>query len=117
MATEDANKAVFRRYLDAFNTGDLDAFDALIAPDYVNHAPTHPDPAPGPAGLKPIVRELRARVPGLRFEEVRLIAEGQLLAAHLLVHGLGPAPVHQIQVERFEGGRIAEHWRATGDGS
>ena len=111
---QETNKAVFRRYLKAFNAGDLEAFDALVAPHYANHSPSVPDPAPGPAGLKPIVRALRAQAPGLRFEEVQLIAEDDLVAAHLLVHGFGPEPVRQIQVERFEDGRIAEHWRATG---
>ena len=116
MTTQEHNKAVFRRYLDAFNRGDLAAFDALVTHTYVNHDPLHPDPLPGPAGLKPIVRELRERAPDLRFEEQALIAEGDLVAAHLLVHGFGPAPVRQIQIERFEAGRIAEHWRATGAG-
>jgi predicted SnoaL-like aldol condensation-catalyzing enzyme len=116
MTTQARNKAVFRRYLDAFNRGDLSAFDALVTPDYVNHDPLHPDPLPGPAGLKPIVRELRELAPQLRFEEQALIAEGDLVAAHLLVHGFGPVPVRQIQVERFADGRIAEHWRATGAG-
>jgi ketosteroid isomerase-like protein len=115
--TQDINKAVFRRYLQAFEQGDLDAFDALVSPDYVNHSPSTPDPAPGPAGLRPIVRQLRALAPGLRFEEMALIAEGDLVAAHLLVHGFGNRPVRQIQVERFADGRIVEHWRATGDGT
>ncbi len=112
----DTHRAVFRRYLRAFNDGDLDAFDDLVAPHYVNHDPAIPDPPPGPAGLKPIVRLLRDNAPDLRFEEVHLLVEGDLLAAHLLVHGVGPEPVRQIQVERFEGGRIVEHWRATGPG-
>jgi predicted SnoaL-like aldol condensation-catalyzing enzyme len=116
MTSQERNKATFRRYLDAFNRGDLAAFDELVTPDYVNHDPLHPNPAAGPAGLKPIVRELRAQAPELRFEEVALVAEGDLVAAHLLVHGFAPAPVRQIQVERFAGGRIAEHWRATGAG-
>lgn len=115
--TRELNKAVFRRYLTAFNDGDLDALDALVAPDYVNHSPSTPDPAPGPAGLRPIVRQLRALAPDLRFEEVALIAEGALVAAHLLVHGVADHPVRQIQIERFDGGRIVEHWRATGDGT
>jgi predicted SnoaL-like aldol condensation-catalyzing enzyme len=114
---QDTNKAVFRRYLQAFNDGNLDAFDELVAAHYVNHNPAIPDPVPGPAGLKPIVRELRERAPDLRFEEMRLIAEGDLVAAHLIVHGFAPEPVQQIQIERFEDGRIVEHWRATGDGS
>ncbi len=114
--TQDINRAVFRRYLRAFNEGDLDAFDDLVAPGYVNHNPSIPNPPPGPAGLKPIVRQLRELAPGLRLEEVRLVAEGDVIAAHLLVHGLGPDPVQQIQLERFEDCRIVEHWRATGDG-
>lgn len=115
--TQEDNKAVFRRYLRAFNEGDLDAFDELVGGHYVNHNPSQPDPVPGPAGLKPIVQELRDQAPDLRFEEVQLIAERELVVAHLLVHGLGPEPVQQIQIERFENGRIVEHWRATGDGS
>lgn len=113
----EANKAVFRRYISAFNQGDLAAFDQLLTPGYVNHDPSTPDPEPGPDGLKPIVRDLRRQAPGLRFEEVHLIGDGALLAAHLLVHGFGPEPIRQVQVERFERGRIAEHWRATGNGS
>ena len=108
-----SHKAVFRRYLEAFNRTDLEAFDALISPGYLNHDPLHPDPPRGPAGLKPIVEALD----GIRFEELALIEEGDLLAAHLLVHGFGPEPVRQIQIERFAGGRIAEHWRATGRGA
>jgi predicted SnoaL-like aldol condensation-catalyzing enzyme len=114
MSTPARNKSAFRRYLDAFNHGDVGALDALVTAGYVNHDPLHPAPVPGPAGLRPIVRELHGQ--GLRFEEVALIAEGDLVAAHLLVHGAGPAPVRQIQVERFAEGRIAEHWRATGRG-
>jgi predicted ester cyclase len=83
----------------------------------VNHNPSQPNPAPGPAGLKPIVQQLRAAMPELRFEEVQLIAEGYVVAAHLMVHGFAATPVQQIQIERFEAGRIVEHWRATGDGS
>jgi hypothetical protein len=48
---------------------------------------------------------------------VALVAEGDLVAADLLVHGMGDRPVRRIQVERFAGGRIVEHWRATGDGT
>ena len=115
--TQETNKAVFRRYLQAFNDGDLEAFDELIAADYVNHNPSQPDPLPGPAGLKPIIRQLRMQMPDLQFEEVQLIAEGNLVAAHLRVLGFGREPIQQIQIERFEQGRIVEHWRATGDGS
>ena len=114
--SQETNKTVFRRYLVAFNDGDLDAFDDLVAPDYFNHNPSSPDPVPRPEGLKPIVHQLREQAPDLRFEEVQLVAEGDLVAAHLIVHGFGPNQ-YGFQIERFEGGRIVEHWRATGDGS
>lgn len=107
------NTDVVRRYLAAFNRGDLDAFDELIDPAYVNHSPSLPDPPPGPEGLKPIVADLRRQAPDLRFEEVHLLEDGDLVAAHLLVHGFGPEPVRQMQIERLRDGRIVEHWRVT----
>jgi predicted SnoaL-like aldol condensation-catalyzing enzyme len=107
------NTDVIRRYLDAFNRGDLDAFDELIDPEYVNHSPSLPDLPRGPAGLKPIVEDLRRQAPGLRFEEIHLLADGDLVAAHLLVHGFGPEPARQMQIERLRDGRIVEHWRVT----
>ena len=51
------------------------------------------------------------------YRELQLIAEGNLLAAHLRVHGFGRELIQQIQIERFEQARIVEHWRATGDES
>jgi len=93
--------------------GDLDAFDALVDDGYVNHSPSLPDPAPGPEGLKPIVEDLRRQAPHLRFEEVHLLADGDLVAAHLLVHGFGSEPARQMQIERLRDGKIVEHWRVT----
>ncbi len=110
---EEHNRGVVRRYLDAFNAGDLDAFDDLVAADYVNHSPSRPDPLPGPAGLKPIVADLRRQAPRLRFEEVHLVADRDLVAVHLLVHGFGAEPARQMQVERLRDGKIVEHWRVT----
>ena len=104
------NTALIERYLAAFNAGDLDAFDALIAPDYVNHAPATPDPAPGPAGLKPIVAMLREQTPDLRFELLRLVDAGDSVAVHTRVHPFG---VEQMQIERIRDGQIVEHWRVT----
>jgi predicted SnoaL-like aldol condensation-catalyzing enzyme len=113
-STNQQHKALVRRYLAAFNDGDLDAFDDLVADDYVNHSPSMPGMPPGPAGLKPIIEGLRRQAPDLHFEEVQLVAEGDLVAAHVLVHGFGPEPVRQIQVERIRDDKIVEHWRATG---
>ena len=48
--SQETNKTVFRRYLVAFNDGDLDAFDDLVAPDYRNHNPARPTPLQGRKG-------------------------------------------------------------------
>ncbi len=33
----EENKAIVRRFVEAYNTGNLDLLDDLLAPDYVNH--------------------------------------------------------------------------------
>ena len=39
MSSEDNNKALARRFLEAFANGDLDTLDELLAPDFINHSP------------------------------------------------------------------------------
>jgi predicted SnoaL-like aldol condensation-catalyzing enzyme len=104
------NTELMHRYIAAFNDGDLEAFEALISPDYVNHSPATPDPEPGPAGLKPIVAMLREQTPDLRFEVLRVVDGGEYVALHTKVHPFG---VDQMQIERVLGGKIVEHWRVT----
>jgi steroid delta-isomerase-like uncharacterized protein len=119
------HRSLVERYLAAWTSGDLDAFDQLVTPDYVNHSPSTPDPVAGPDGLRPIVAAMRAGIPDLRYELVHVVADGDLVAFHSLVRGtqtgelFGMAPtgrsfcVRQMQVERVRDGRIAEHWRVT----
>jgi steroid delta-isomerase-like uncharacterized protein len=120
-----ANLKVIERYFAAWSSGDLDAFDDLVAADYVNHSPSTPDPEPGPAGLKPIAAAMREGFPDLAYEIVHMVAEADLVAVHTLVTGTNtgelfgapptglPIRVRQMQIERLRDGRIAEHWRVT----
>jgi steroid delta-isomerase-like uncharacterized protein len=120
-----AAHALVRRYLAAWTSGDLEAFDELIADDYVNHSPALPDPVPGPAGLRPIVAAMRAGVPDLTYDLLHVVHGGDHVAVHTMVSGthtgtlFGLAPtgrsfrVRQMQIERVRDGRIAEHWRVT----
>src|SRR5690348_1161102 len=50
--SEEENKALVRRWLDAMDRGDLDAVDDLIAPDYVDHSPPIPGLPPGKEGIR-----------------------------------------------------------------
>ena len=46
MSSEDKNKALARRFLEAFANGDLDTLDELLAPDFLaagrRHHPSDP---------------------------------------------------------------------------
>ena len=39
MSSEDNNKVLARRFLEAFANADLDTLDELLAPEFINHSP------------------------------------------------------------------------------
>ena len=121
-----ANRRLVERYFgEVWSGGDLDALDELLDPAYVNHTPSTPDPAPGPAGLKPIVRAFRVAFPDLQYAIEDVIATPEHVVARVTMTGthrgplFGLAPtgrrvsVAQINIERIRDGRIVEHWRVT----
>jgi steroid delta-isomerase-like uncharacterized protein len=121
MSTEE-NKALARRMVDAWNQGDLDALDELIAPDYVFHDPADPTTASGPAGAKQMVSAFRTAFPDLRLTIAAEIAEGDKVVQRLTATGTHRGPLlgipatgkqvtmSSIEVMRIERGKIAEHW-------
>jgi predicted ester cyclase len=96
-----------------------------LAADYVNHTPSTPNPAPGPAGLKPIVAAFRSAFPDLHFEIEDLLVQGDRVAVRVRMEGTHRGPlfglpatqrrvrVQQINIKRFREGKIVEHWRVT----
>ena len=74
MPTEE-NKAVVRRLLDVWETGNVDLIDELLAPDYVNHSPASPEQPTGPEGLKGAVSMFRRAIPDLKMVVEDIIAE------------------------------------------
>jgi hypothetical protein len=71
--TTDGNKALARQAFDAFNTGDLDALDALFAPDAVDHFPD-PGQGPGREGIKQAFAAFRAGFPDVACPVEDLVA-------------------------------------------
>lgn len=122
MSTEE-NKAVVRRFNEAFSRGDLDGCEACLAPDVVVHFPG----MPGPLNL-PAYRELGAAFlaafPGLKLEAHELIAEGDMVASRetlTATHGGPfqglPATGRHVRneattVDRIVNGQIVERWVA-----
>ena len=102
-----------RRFYDAFygarSTGDVDAIDAFISPDYLQHEPGVP---PGREGLKQLIRNAAGRSPQpppLRH----LIAEGDIVVAHQIAPGPdpnGPLAGEGVDIFRVADGVLVEHW-------
>jgi steroid delta-isomerase-like uncharacterized protein len=120
------NAQLGRRYFEeVWNRGNLAALDQLLTADYINHAPSTPNPPRGADGLKPIVAAIRKAFPDLHFEIEDVIATTDAVVVRTRMTGthrgdfFGVAPtgrrvsVNQINIERIRDGRIAEHWRVT----
>ena len=119
----DQNKAAARRFFDAWTSGELDAFDEIIPPDYQEHDTQNPNAStPGPAGAKRTAEMYRAAFPDDHFEIEQQVAEGEYVTTRWTVTGtqdgelMGmPASGKQVTVSgitiaRFEDGMIVEGW-------
>ena len=124
MSAEE-NKALLQRvYEQIFNQGNLDQIEEFFSADFVDHEA----PPPGMEGLEGIevlrqfVKVSRDAFPDLQFTAEDMIVEGDKVAARYTMRGthqgefLGVAPtgkqieVTGIDIVRFEGGKMVEHW-------
>jgi len=118
------HKAILDRFNAELNKGNLDAIDAIFAPDFVGHSPFSPEPIRGPGGYKAFLASMGAAIPDLHYPRWTLIAEGDLVAIHLLVEGtftnalMGIPPngkkvsAWNINIWRFADGKLAEWWQS-----
>jgi steroid delta-isomerase-like uncharacterized protein len=116
-------KAIARRLLDeAFNSGNLDVVDELLAPEFVNHDAALPEPTTGIEAAKASIGGYRAAFPDLRITIDEQLAEGELVTTRWTARGthqgelFGMAPtgkqgtVTGITIDRIVDGRIVESW-------
>jgi ketosteroid isomerase-like protein len=117
------NMTLARRFMEARVTGDLDALDEIMTPDYVSHAKLLPDQQPDREGEKWVVAQFAAA-----FSKRRLLVEDQVagddkVVTRFIVHFthdrgeiMGVAPSGRemtnraIVVHRIVEGKIAEEW-------
>ena len=120
-----ANKALFKRFHDAANTGDIEllanAIDELVAPDAVVRTPL-PIDVTGAEALKQIWAMLFSVYPDIHVTVEDLIAEGDKVVARNTVTGthrgefMGVAATgksvtyNEIFIFRFADGRVVETW-------
>ena len=119
----DDPKAIVRRFnIDVIQNGDADAFHALMAPDFINHAapPGRPN---GPESMWATFETiLRPAISDLTVTIHDQIAEGDKVTTRKTIGGrhtgelLGVAAtgktiaIDVIDIVRVEGGRYREHW-------
>ena len=117
------NKAVAKRFYDAWNDRDLGAFDEIIAPDAVDHDAQNPfREMRGPAGVK--------RTAGMyhsAFSDSRFIVHGQIAEGDCVVTRWSGTGTHDgelmgmpatgksveiagITIDRIADDKIAESW-------
>ena len=113
------NKALFRRFVDCWNSGDTEGMMRCWSPDLVHHGRGG---AMDREAVQALMGGFMEAFAGLHFEVEQLVAEGDLVAARMVATathqrdfmGL-PATGRRIRVivmgqVRMRDGRIVEHW-------
>jgi predicted ester cyclase len=121
----DEYKVLGRSIVDAINSGNLAAFDAMFAPEYVDRNPS-PGSTPDLAGYKQGLTKFRAAFPDFHCTIEDEIAIGDRLVHRLAARGtqkgefMGVAATgkqatwSEIHIGRIANGKVVEHWH-TGD--
>jgi steroid delta-isomerase-like uncharacterized protein len=106
---------------EAFNRGDVDVLDGLVADDFVEHDPM-PGTAPDREGLKAMIRGLHQAFPDFHTEIEDQIVAGDKVVERWSCTGtqegefMGiPATnrhveIHGMDISRLANGRLVEHW-------
>jgi len=109
---------------EAVNTGNLEAFRDLMAPNVVDHDPA-PDQGPGVQGFIDFFTGFRSAFPDLHVEVEHLVADEESVAFAYTVTGthqgdfLGVPPTGRpikargMQISRFENGKTVERWGSS----
>jgi steroid delta-isomerase-like uncharacterized protein len=120
-ATLEANKELFRQYVEAYNSNDTDRLDELMTADFARHS----DAATEVHSLeefKADVRQGYEAFPDGHMEVHMLVAEGDKVAGYMTWTGTqegawGPFPATSAKAEmkfiylfRVEEGKLAEMW-------
>jgi predicted ester cyclase len=122
VSSEEKNKGLARRFLEATARGDLAAMDEMIAPNFVDRS-LMPGQEPDREGYKRSVAEMDAPFSHQRVTIEDQIAEGNKVLTRATFRGvhdqgefLGMAPTGDdwtfkaMYVHRIAGGKIVEEW-------
>jgi predicted ester cyclase len=122
VSTEENNKALVRRFLEAQAKGNLNVIDEVLAPHFVDHDRL-PGQAPDREGYKRAIAEYHAAFSNVRFLVEDQVAEGDKVVTRFIVRAthdrrelMGVAPTGRevtykaMAMHRVVGGKIVEEW-------
>jgi serine phosphatase RsbU (regulator of sigma subunit)/predicted ester cyclase len=122
VSTEENNKALVRRFLEAQAKGNLNVIDEVLAPHFVDHDRL-PGQAPDREGYKRAIAEYHAAFSNVRFLVEDQVAEGDKVVTRFIVRAthdrrelMGVAPTGRevtykaMAMHRIVGGKIVEEW-------
>jgi predicted SnoaL-like aldol condensation-catalyzing enzyme len=110
MATLDHNKQTVINFITrAFNEKQpADAVAKYVGAQYIQHDPQAPD---GAAAFIQMATGFASHFPQLTIAIKRVIAEGDMVAAHVLITLAPEAPgMAGVEIYRLDAGKIVEHW-------
>jgi predicted ester cyclase len=118
---DNFRETVVFRWLSAGDSGDVDAFDDLLHPDAVIHAPAGLSTTSAHAE-KQVWREALAAMPDLRHEVQEVVVEGDVEMARVIVTGTMSATfggisgsgrsfqMDQAVIVHLRDGKVVEAW-------
>jgi steroid delta-isomerase-like uncharacterized protein len=122
VVSAEENKALIRRWIEAYNERDLQAEAEVLAPDYVAHVPAAPGPLEGLEAWRQFSGSFAEAFPDLRLTVEEIFSEGEMVAARVAFRGThrgefqGIPPTGKevaftsIEVNRVRDGKVEEHW-------
>jgi|SRR5579884_1036589 steroid delta-isomerase-like uncharacterized protein len=118
----EQNKSIARQFFeDAYNTGNVDLLEQLLAPTYVDEKAPPGTPS-GPQGIAEVITMFRRAFPDLRFTIEDQIAEGDRVATRYTFRGtqrgelMGIPPTGKqvsiggISIYRIADGKMQQAW-------
>ena len=118
----EKNKAVLRRWIEAYNERDLEAEADVLAPGFVAHVPAAPGPLEGLEAWRRFSGPFAEAFPDLRLTVEDVVSDGEKVAARVAFRGThrgefqGIAPTDKevafssMEFNRVVGGKVEEHW-------
>jgi len=119
----DENKALSRRIVEEiFNRGNLGLIDEIMAPDFVEHEELPPGVPRDREGVKQLSSALRSAFPDFKATIDDILAEDDKVVIRQTWSGtqkgdfMGIPPTGKsvsfgvIDIIRFSGGKVVEHW-------